>query len=136
MTLIQKKIMTKKESNKRRFSRVVLTRAARIRVGDTWYESCPINNLSLGGMQLQGSFQGVKGDFAEIELHETGKHSSLVLRMNAEVVRVDTQGIAVEFVDMEPDSMMFLQTMVLYSTDDPVGVALEFLDDFPSEQSY
>jgi hypothetical protein len=31
---------------------------------------------------------------------------------------------------MEDDSYMFLQTMVLYSSDDPLGVAEDFFEDF------
>jgi len=49
----------------------------------------------------------------------------------ARVVRTDSEGIGLRFTEMTEDAYRFLQTMVLYYTDDPYGVATEFLEDFP-----
>ncbi|MEA2114202.1 MAG: hypothetical protein U9P36_02315 [Thermodesulfobacteriota bacterium] len=33
---------------------------------------------------------------------------------------------------MDVDNYMFLQTLILYNTDDPLGVVTEFQDNFPN----
>lgn len=124
-----------KSDEKRRHSRVLFSRTARVHIGEESYEERPIRNLSLGGMLLEGNFSVDPGETLNIELQEQGKHSVLVLHMCAKVVRRDDDCMAVAFTGMEPDSYMFLQTMVLYSTDDPFGVAMEFLDDFSENSS-
>lgn len=64
-------------------------------------------------------------------LSETGIHATMLLYFDAIVTRVDAEGVAVTFCSMEEDAYMFLQTMLLYSSDDPLGVVAEFLEDFP-----
>jgi len=46
------------------------------------------------------------------------------------VRRQTEDGIGITFTNMEDDSFMFLQTMILYSSDDPIGVAEHFLENF------
>ena len=120
---------------RRRFSRVILERRARLFLGNNRYDMAMIRNLSIGGLFLEGQYPVDIDETGTLELHETGRNSSLILRFGARVVRTGNQGIALRFTHMEPDSYMFLQTMVLYATDDPYGVALEFMDDFPAVAS-
>lgn len=120
---------TSKDS--RRFKRVVFSRTAKLILHAKMYKEGQIYNLSLGGLFLKGQYDINPGEACELELCEKGRHSSLILNFQVRVVRVEAQGLALEFLDMSPDSYRFLQTMVLYSTDDPYGVSLEFLEDFP-----
>ena len=99
-------------------------------LADRRYDMARIRNLSIGGLFLEGEYPAAMGEQCTLELHETGRNSSLILRFEARVAWISREGIALQFIRMEPDSYMFLQTMVLYATDDPYGVALEFLDDF------
>lgn len=114
----------------RRFTRVIFSRTAKLILSADTFEEEYVHDLSLGGLFLEGQYDVQPGDQCELELHETGRHSCLILQFKTRVVRVDPHGIALEFLDMPADSYMFLQTMVLYSTDDPYGVSLEFLEDF------
>lgn len=115
---------------KRKSIRVIFTRNVKVVIGDVSQGLYPIRNLSIAGLYIEGKFEIVPGAPCRLELHETGRNSSLILTFHATVVRVEDQGIAVEFDEMEEDSFMFLQTMVLYSSDDPIGVAENFLEHF------
>ena len=117
---------------KRRHTRVVFTRTVRLSINDSLVGEFPALNLSMGGLFIDNSLLAdvVDGE-CQLELHEKGEHSSLILKFSAKVVRVEPSGIAVAFTDMEDDSFMFLQTMVLYASDDPIGIAEDFLEDFP-----
>ena len=119
-------------SDNRRFTRVIFSRTAKLTLGTEVYEQRRVYNLSLGGLFLEGRYNVDVGEACELELYETGRHSCLILKFQVRVVRVEEGGLALEFLNMPVDSYSFLQTMVLYSTDDPFGVSLEFLEDFPA----
>lgn len=121
---------------KRRFARVVFERTVRFTLRGVLYTGLQIRDLSLGGLFVKGDFPDVRvGDRCRLELHESGRHSCLILHFGARVVRRDGEGIGLRFTDMAEDSYRFLQTMVLYYTEDPFGVAREFLEDFPGGSS-
>jgi len=123
---------TQVSADNRRFTRVVFSRTAKLISRTGIHGEGRVHNLSLGGLFLDGKYDVDCGDLCELELHETGRHSCLILHFKVRVVRIESAGMALEFVDMPTDSYRFLQTMILYSTDDPLGVSLEFLEDFPS----
>lgn len=123
--------MTRKNKNKRSYARVIFHRTARLILHGKTFEQQKIRNLSIIGLFLEGKFDAAIGDLCSIELHETGHHSCLILTFSAKVARVEQDGLGLEFLEMKPDSYMFLQTMILYATKDPLGVAEEFLEDFP-----
>ncbi len=127
--------MTTIKNNKRSYARVIFDRSATLVLHDKLYLKQRIRNLSLIGMFIEGHFEAIVGDLCTIEIHESGKHTSLVLSFAAKVVRVEKEGLGLEFQDMEDDSYMFLQTMILYATQDPLSVAEEFLEDFSPDKS-
>ena len=127
--------MTSKKQNQRSYARVKYNRSARLVLDGRLYENSTIRDLSLTGLFLEGSFASTPGDTCTIEIEESGPTSSLVLKIAATVVRVEQDGIALKFEEMKPDSYMFLQTMILYATQDPLAVAQEFLEDFPPHDS-
>lgn len=125
--------------DKRRHVRVVFTRTVKIIISERNIGNFSARNLSIGGLLADGDTGLVPGQACTLELHETGRNSSLLLTFTARVARSNSDQTAFEFTDMEDDSYMFLQTMVLYASDDPVGIAKEFLEDFrqlsPGEKS-
>ncbi len=116
--------------DKRQYVRVVFTRTVKLSVEGQYRGRYRVRDLSLGGLFIEGKIDAHPGLDCRLELHETGRHSSLILDFEAKIIRTDQDGLAVEFINMEEDSYMFLQTMVLYSSDDPVGVAQDFLEGF------
>ncbi|MCL2458348.1 MAG: PilZ domain-containing protein [Desulfobulbus sp.] len=116
--------------DKRRDERVIFTRTVKVFSQEKFHGQFPARNLSQGGLFIEGLTDIPVGKDCRLELYETGHQSSLILKVSGLVRRKDEDGIAVSFTGMEDDSFMFLQTMVLYSSDDPVGVAEHFLEDF------
>jgi len=110
---------------------VIFNRTARLILDDKVFEGVKIRDLSLIGLFLEGTFEVKPGDTCSVEIKETGPTTSLVLIISATVVRIESGGIGLKFVNMKQDAYMFLQTMILYATQDPVSVAEEFLEDFP-----
>jgi hypothetical protein len=117
---------------KRRHERVPFTRSVKVFGTRKSLGQYPAKNLSMGGMFIEGDFITPVGEECRLELHETGSHSSLILMFSGKILRRDRDGVGVAFTEMERDSFMFLQTMVLYSSNDPAGVAESFLEDFAS----
>ena len=114
----------------RRYTRVVFTRYVKLILNGKVYGQYPARNLSQGGLFIEGNINIAVGEDCHFELYETGQHSTLILIFLGKIVRHEKDGVGVEFTSMGKDSFMFLQTMVLYSSDDPVGVAERFLEDF------
>jgi hypothetical protein len=115
---------------KRRHSRVIFTRSVKLFTQGKLQGQFPARNLSLGGLFVEGEINIPVGEDCRLELHETGRRSSLILNFCGTIRRKEKDGVGVKFTNMEDDSFMFLQTMVLYSSDDPIGVAEHFLEDF------
>ena len=116
--------------DKRRHTRVIFTRSVKVFAQERSQGQYPARNLSLGGLFIEGDIDIPVGGDCRLELHETGRRSSLILNFCGTVLRREKDGVGVKFTNMEEDSFMFLQTMVLYSSDDPIGVAEHFLEDF------
>jgi len=114
----------------RRYTRVIFTRSVKLFFKGTIHGKYPARNLSQGGLFIEGDVNIPVGEECSLELYETGRHSSLILTFSGKIVRHEKEGAGVEFTSMGEDSFMFLQTMVLYSSDDPVGVAERFLEGF------
>ena len=114
----------------RRFTRVIFTRSVKLFFEEKVYGKYPARNLSQGGLFIEGDINIPIGAECCMELYETGSNSSLILTFSGKILRREQDGVGVLFTSMEEDSFMFLQTMVLYSCDDPVGVAERFLDGF------
>lgn len=115
---------------KRKHPRVIFTRSVKVYAHNQLQGHFPARNLSLSGLYIEGASDLPIGTECRLELHETGRKSSLIVTFFATVRRRDGQGVGVQFTNMEDDSFMFLQTMVLYSSDDPIGVAEHFLEGF------
>lgn len=120
---------------KRKHTRVIFSRNVRVFSGGELRGQFPARNLSLGGLFIEGATDIPIGQDCRLELHETGRRSSLILKFCGTVRRKENDGVGVCFTSMEDDSYMFLQTMVLYSSDDPIGVAERFLENFVPKSS-
>ncbi len=91
------------------------------------YKQHTINDLSLGGLYVKGKFDQQAGDTCTIELSKPEADAGVELRACCSVVRVTDDGIALEFISMEQESFLFLQTILLYEADDPMLLGTEFI---------
>lgn len=117
-------------SEQRKHVRVPFTRDVRVFATGKACGQFSMKNLSLGGLLIAGPLDVPVGGDCRLEIHETGRRSSLILNFCGKILRHEGDGVGIRFTSMEEDSFMFLQTMVLYSADDPVEVAESFLDGF------
>ncbi|MDD2466482.1 MAG: PilZ domain-containing protein [Desulfobulbus sp.] len=122
--------------DKRRHSRVSFERSVKLYAHDATIRGFHVKNLSLGGMYLEGKGDLATGQNCHIELHETGRRSSMIYRISGKVVHAESNGLGIEFTGMEEHSLMYVQTMLLYSSDDPFATAEQFDESFvPSTAS-
>lgn len=78
------------------------------------YDKCPIQNLSITGIFVAGSFQQKVGDYCVINLAQEGRTTYLTLSASAEVIRHSGEGIVLKFTSMSLESLMFLEMALLY----------------------
>jgi c-di-GMP-binding flagellar brake protein YcgR len=117
-------------SDKRQASRVPFRRSVKIFTQDTVQGRFTAQNLSLGGMFVEGSANLPVGQVCRIELHEEGQHSSMIYHVCGKIAHRDKNGMGIQFLDMEDYSFNYLQTMVLYASDDPIETAEHFMEGF------
>ena len=113
------------------FTRIEFTRNVSIHFQKNSYGPCSLRNLSLGGMFVVGNFKEEVDAICHLVFMQTGASSELTLRASAKVIRVDSDGVAIEFTSMSNDSYMFLQTSLLYQAEDPFSLSLEFPEETP-----
>lgn len=115
---------------KRYHARVGCTRSVRIIGRHKTLGLYPVKNMSLGGIFIQGDIDIPIGEECCLEMRQTSKQASLLLTFSGKIIRRELNGVGVAFVTMDRDCFMFLQTIVLYSADDPNRVAENFSEDF------
>ena len=116
---------------RRRFFRVSCQHNAWLITEKSKQQPVKLRNLSMGGVSLYGRSRLHLGDTCKIEVRQKKHNFSQVVKFYSRVVRADKEGYGLEFVQMDDESHMFLQTMILYEADDPLSVVTEFQDDFP-----
>ena len=117
---------------RRRYSRVEIDCCAWLIVDNVRLRFDKVCNLSMGGACILGQSPLKPGDTCEFELYDTRGGTGRTFRYRARVVWTNADRMALEFIDMDTESYMFLQTMVLYHADDPLDVVEEFQDGFSS----
>ena len=117
--------------DRRRHSRVAFNHSAWLTVQNKRHSFDQMADLSMGGACIKGVAPLKPGDICDLELHEEGRHSCRIAKYCSRVIRKGGNKLALEFVDMDADSYMYLQTMILYHAEDPFDVVDDFQDDFP-----
>ncbi|MCI5139673.1 MAG: PilZ domain-containing protein, partial [Candidatus Electrothrix sp. AR1] len=114
------------EKNRRRFSRVNIQWAVRLNFGAMEYK-CFVDNVSLGGLYIEGDFQQVLGDVCIISLKQSGLLSEESVHAVGSITRICEDGVAVEFLSMKLDSFFFLQATLFCKAVDPTLLGREFI---------
>lgn len=116
--------------NKRHHVRVPFVKSVKVKGQDTNQGCFAAKNLSLGGIYLAGSAPVPVGDDCRVELHASGRQASLIYPICGTIVHQDDKGFGVRFTGMEERCFMFLQTMMLYGSEDPIAMAECFVDSY------
>ncbi|MDU9049578.1 MAG: PilZ domain-containing protein [Candidatus Electrothrix sp. Rat3] len=114
------------EKNRRRFSRVNIQWAVRLDFGTVEYKQF-VDNVSLGGLYIEGDFQQVLGDVCIISLKQSSLFSEESVHAVGTITRISKHGVAVEFLSMKLDSFFFLQATLFCKAVDPARLGREFI---------
>ena len=106
---------------------------AEIDFGSRRYYRHPVENISLGGLYVNGNFQHHSGDICTISLNPSGFEASLEIHATCSVIRGCEQGLALEFTSMKVDDFCHLQAILLYESDDPFVLGTEFVNNMNLE---
>ncbi len=102
------------EQEKRRFGRIHFERQVQLDFFNQFYDNCQIQNLSFGGMFVNGKFPHKANDQCYVNLAQTSKTTYLTLKALSKVVRQNDEGIALEFISMSFESLLSLEMILLY----------------------
>ncbi len=114
----------------RKFTRVPFNRKANLDFAENRYTDKPITDLSLEGINVKGNFNQEIGDTCTIQLIQDSPSSKIILSATGRIVRIQEDGISLQFVSMKLDSFIYLQTTIIYLADDPLKIGTEFISDF------
>jgi hypothetical protein len=114
----------------RKFTRISFKHLVQLNFAKNSYECC-VKDVSLIGMYIKGSFGPVLDTNCQVQLALKNRASVLHFSASAQVVRREKDGIAVSFTSMPSESYMTLQVLLLYNSDEPLLIGLEFPEDCP-----
>ncbi|MCI5208704.1 MAG: PilZ domain-containing protein [Candidatus Electrothrix sp. ATG2] len=122
----EEEVVVMDEKDRRRFSRVNIQWAVRLDFGVFEYKHF-VDNVSLGGLYIEGNFQQLSGDICVISLKQSGIFTEEAVRAIGSITRISNHGIAVEFLSMKLDSFFFLQTTLFCKAINPALLGREFI---------
>lgn len=118
------------DDERRRSTRVLFQATVTLHFDDADFPDRETSDLSIKGVFVQGITGRSIGDRCAVELHLAGTSSQLLLRMDGEVVRVEKNGIAIKFSEIDLDSFYHLRNIVYYNSENPDELAGEDDPDF------
>jgi hypothetical protein len=107
---------TGQQNDRRRDPRVIFRTTVQLSFTDgRIFGDCETMDVSVSGIFVKG----VKGvDFGEkcrVDLHLSGRTSNLALVMAGEIVRIQEDGVALQFFEVDEDSFHHLRNIVYFS---------------------
>ena len=108
--------MTGQQHEKRRGVRVTFRTTVKLRFPDgRAFDECETTDVSVAGVFVRGIKGVACGDKCQVELHLSGRTSRLVLELDAEIVRTQALGVALQFLEVDEDSFYHLRNIVYFS---------------------
>lgn len=117
-------------SEKRRFSRIVISMEAELAVPGKLFKVDEIVNLSVGGCQLNISDAIVTGTECSLLIILNPADRRMNVEVMGKVVRSDEEGIGIQFTSIEPEALVHLQNIIRYNAKDPDRIDSE-IDEHP-----
>jgi len=116
------------QKDKRRFTRIPFKVEAEMTAQGTSYRAEGITNLSIGGCSLPVTSDLRPGTPCRLILSLSGTSSELTVRIEGEVVRTDTDTVAIKFTGIDPDSLFLLQNIIRYNAPEAERIENEIQD--------
>ncbi|MBA3003810.1 MAG: PilZ domain-containing protein [Desulfurivibrio sp.] len=105
--------------NKRKNSRVPFEVIISLDFPDQSHAECKTTDLSLRGVFVLDVTGHTVGENCLVSLRLVGSTSHLSLTMKGTVVRVEEDGLALHFYEMDLDSFFHLKNILYYNSENP-----------------
>lgn len=102
----------KAKKERRKSSRIPYKTSADLKFSKSNFKDCETRDLSVSGTFVLGIKGQGKGEQCDVDLHLTGEASSLLLKMKGEVVRIEDDGVALQFLGVNLDCFYHLKNIV------------------------
>ncbi len=112
---------------RRKNTRVPFQTTADLVFSDRRYSQCATENLSIKGISVLGISGHTLGDICDVSLALSGSTSHLRLAMKGKIVRVDANGIALHFTEIDLDSFYHLKNIIYYNSENPDTIEQELM---------
>jgi len=103
-----------KQTDKRNKTRVEFRSEATVKHQDIIITGT-ISNLSLKGLLLNCTEKLPVNTTVDITITLSGSTTNLSININGKVIRLEDQGMAIEFFEMELDSFIHLRNIIFYA---------------------
>ena len=102
------------EQERRRYFRIHFKRQVQLDFSTEVYDKCQANNISLGGLFVNGKFPHKVDDQCYVNITQTSKTTYMTFKAIAKIIRQDDEGIALKFISMSFESLVLLELILLY----------------------
>jgi hypothetical protein len=117
-----------KDNEKRKNTRVLFQASADLKFADAGYLKCETENLSVKGVSVLGITGHRIGEQCALSLALSGSTSEMRLEMKGEIVRIEENGVALHFTEIDLDSFHHLKNIVYYNSSDPDSIRTELAE--------
>jgi hypothetical protein len=108
--------MVETQHERRQDERVTFRATAKLKYSENRnFDACETTDMIISGVFVEGVTGVSFGEKCEVEFHLYGRTSDLELKMAGETVRVQENGVALQFVDVDEDSFYHLQNIVFFN---------------------
>jgi hypothetical protein len=116
------------DKEKRQFTRIPFRTEAKISTGSRVISSNNLRNISLGGAFVEVNEHLPEGEFCVLSVDLIGPASLLRIQVDGYVVRVEDDGMALQFTRIDLDSLIHLRHLIKINAMDPEVVDSEFTE--------
>jgi hypothetical protein len=113
-------------TKKRKFTRIPFDNEIKVIAGDKVILALGIRDISLGGAFILTDESLTEKTPCKVTLSLIGPASLLRIEIEAEILRSDDQGIAVEFTSIDLDGLVHLKHFIAVHALDPDTIEREF----------
>ncbi|MCA1961005.1 MAG: PilZ domain-containing protein [Desulfomonile sp.] len=113
-------------TEKRKFTRIPFETEIRLSTDTQRISASRMRNISLGGMFVVTGETLPLDSICQVEIDLIGPASLLRIRLEADVVRVEPDGIAVKFTKMDMDSLVHLRHLITIHAGSPETIEEEY----------
>ena len=111
----------------RRFTRIPFKMYTEIEIHDDTHSTNNITNLSVGGCLLPIDIEPQPGTSCKIKISLEGTSEEMAIRIDGEIIRTTSEGLAIKFVRIDPDSLFHLQNIIKYNSPDADTIESEII---------